>query len=403
MGTKRRDENLYDYSNLPEEVVVMRARARDFALKEIAPLAETLNYHSESIEHFPKDLARKIAQAGFYAAAFSEANGGSGLEHPGLNVHFILEEFAYHSNGIAAAFFDAPVSLAGACLAQYGSEHLKQTYLSKILSGESIPSFATSEPAASTDLSVDALKTVATKVEGGYEISGVKRWITNAIVADFVIMLCRTGESLSVFVVDLDQPGITISPPDKKMGNRVQLTSEIRLDSVFVPDANIVGKLGQGLRVALSALAVGRLAVASMGVGMSQAAFDHATHYMERRKIFGDSLANMQHWRFIFSRHAIELECARSLTMKAYVEFDRTRSTSSPLACMAKVKSTELSRHLANDALQVCGAMGFVRELGATGELRPLESIYRDCKIGEIYEGANEVLLSIIARSIFQK
>lgn len=397
----RRAAGLYTDVFLPEETLELRNRARSFAEVELKPLASDLNTLPESVDRFPWQLLAKMGDAGLLGIPYPKDIGGLGLEYPVLASQVLEEELAYFSNGAAATLYDAPMALLGASLLRYGSDLLKQKYLPRLISGSCTGSFATSEPAASTDLSVSSIQTTAKRTEGGYIVNGTKRWITNAPVAEFMVFLCRLDDGLTMLLVDMDSDGVTVGKPDKKLGNLAQLTADVAFVDVFVPVSNLVGVEGRGLRVALSALSEGRIAVGSMAVGMAQAAFDIATSFMESRYVFGKPLSSMQHWQNVFASYAIELENARALCHKAAYLLDTTGSTESPCGPMAKVYATNLSRRIASDAIQVCGAMGFVRELGATGELRPLETIYRDSKIGEIYEGTNEVMLSVISRAIF--
>ena len=400
---KRRADNLYDDIWIPEESLDIRAEVRAFADKELAPVAHKINTTPESRESFPRQIFEKMAEASLYKIPFSKEFGGRGLKYPILATQIVEEELSYYSNSVAAALFDAPIALLGTALRRFAAPHLQDKYLSGVLSGELIASFATSEPQASTDLSVDALLTEATRVDGGYLVNGKKRWITNSCVADFMVFLCKIEGKLTMLLTEMDVDGISVSDPDKKMGNLAQLTSDVTFQDLFVPAENIVGKEGEGLKVALTALTEGRLAVGAMGLGLAQAAFDHAVEFMEKRKVFGKELARMQHWQYKFAEHAISLESARTLCYKAAYSVDVSGRSDNPLSSMAKVQATRLSRELANDAVQVCGALGVVHELGGTGELRPVETIYRDCKFGELYEGTNEVLLSVIARSVFDR
>ena len=400
---KRRAENLYDDIWIPEESLDIRAEVRAFADKELAPVAHKINTTPESRESFPRQIFEKMAEANLYQIPFSKEFGGRGLKYPILATQIVQEELSYYSNSVAAALYDAPIALLGASLTRFATPHLQDKYLSRVVSGELVASFASSEPQASTDLSVDALLTEATRVDGGFLVNGKKRWITNSCVADFMVFLCKVEGKLTMLLTDMDVDGICVSDPDKKMGNLAQLTSDVTFQDLFVPVENIVGKEGEGLKVALTALTEGRLAVGAMGLGLAQAAFDHAVEFMENRKVFGKELARMQHWQYKFAEHAISLESSRTLCYKAAYSIDVSGRSDNPLCSMAKVQATRLSRELATDAVQVCGALGVVRELGGTGELRPVETIYRDCKFGELYEGTNEVLLSLISRSVFDR
>ncbi|MBA5686663.1 acyl-CoA dehydrogenase family protein [Rugamonas apoptosis] len=395
----RRADTLFHDAWLPEETRRIRAEVREFARDVIAPAAHQLNTRPESREAFPREQFDAMARAGLYAIPFPADVGGRGLEFPTLATMTALEELAYYSRGLASALYDGQAILVGKTLEQAPSA-VRNKYLPGLIRGEFVGSFATSEPEASTDLSAGSMRTTATRVEGGWRIRGRKRWITNSVAADWIVVLCRTGERLTMLMADMRAEGVSVGKPDLKMGNHAQLTADVVFEDVFVPDERVLGTEGGGLRVALAALALGRVGIGAIGVGMAQAAFDTATDYMCKRKVFGQELARMQHWQYLFAEHAVGIEQARNLYQKAAYLHD-TAGGAEVEAAMAKLAGSRLAVDVARDAIQVCGAYGFVRELSATGDLMPLESIYRDAKIGEIYEGANEIQKWVIARNIF--
>lgn len=395
----RRADTLFNDAWLPEETRRIRVQVRQFADDVLRPVAHRLNTTPESREVFPHAEMKAMADAGLYQIPYAKDVGGLGLEFPTLATLTVLEELGYYSPGLASALYDGQAILVGKTL-ERAQPALRDRYLPSLIRGEWIGSFATSEPEASTDLSVKTMQTLAMPVPGGWKISGRKRWITNSSVADRILVLCRTDDTLSMMLADLRAPGVRVSEPDRKMGNHVQLTSDVFFDNVFVPEDHVVGTVGGGLRVALGALALGRMGIGAIGTGMAQAAFDHATEYMCHRKVFGQELARMQHWQYLFAEHAVGIEQARSLYQKAGWRQD-VHGSAEVEAAMAKLTGSRLAVDVARDAIQVCGAYGFVRELSGTGQLMPLESIYRDAKIGEIYEGANEIQKWVIARNIF--
>jgi alkylation response protein AidB-like acyl-CoA dehydrogenase len=335
-----------------------------------------------------------MAKAGLYAIPFPKDVGGRGLEFPTLATVTVLEELGYYSPSLASALYDGQAILVGQTLERAGGT-LRATYLPRLVRGEFVGSFATSEPEASTDLSPANMQTTATPVAGGWRVTGLKRWITNSVAADYIAVLCRSGERQTFLFADMHAPGITVSDPDRKMGNYVQLTADVTFDQVFVPADHIIGASGSGLRAALGALMLGRMGIGAIGVAMAQAAFDFSSDYIIGRKVFGKPIASFQHWQFRFADHATAIENARNLYL-----YDKTGQAETE-AAMAKVVGSELAVVVARDAIQCCGAYGFVQTLSGTGEQFPLESIYRDAKIGEIYEGANEVQRWVIARRIF--
>lgn len=395
----RRADTLFSDLLLPEETKAIRREVRAFADDVVRPVAHRLNTTPESKDSFPRAEFEAMARAGLYEIPFAKDVGGRGLEFPTLATVTVLEELAYYSPSLASALYDGQAILVGKTLDR-APEAIRSHWLPKLIRGEFVGCFATSEPEASTDLSVKSMQTTATKVPGGYRINGTKRWITNSPAGDVILVLCRSGDTLTMLIADLHDPGVQVSAPDLKMGNHAQLTADIRFTDVFVPDAQVIGKEGSGLRTAISALVLGRIGIGAVGVAMAQAAFDFSSGYMTQRKVFGQELARMQHWQYKFADHAIQIECARSLYQKAAFRFDREGGADIE-AAMAKVAGSRLACEVARDAIQVCGAYGFVRTLSGPGTNFPLESIYRDAKIGEIYEGANEIQSWVIARHIF--
>ena len=236
----------------------------------------------------------------------------------------------------------------------------------------------------------------------GFVVNGRKRWITNSVVADWVCVLCRDGDSAdaTMLLVDMHSAGVTVGVPDLKMGHRGQITADIVFDQVRVPAQHALGEPGRGLATALASLAAGRVGIAAVGVGVAQAALDLAVDRARNREVFGRKLGEMQHWQYRLAGHATELEAARAMYQKAAIRLDRGDRSGEPEASMAKSFATRLANDVARDALQVYGGYGFAREVSATGETYRLEEIYRDAKILEIFEGANEVLQWVIARQL---
>lgn len=395
----RRSDDLFSDVLLPEEAIKVRQEARVFSEDVLRPVAHEVNCTPESRDGFRRDLVKAIAGAGLYAVPFPKELGGRGLEFPTLSTLLVIEEIGYYTPGIASALYDGQAILCGQTLLN-ASEDIRQVYIPKLIAGDIVCCFATSEPGTSTDLSSAAMQTVATPVSGGYRISGRKRWITNSVAGDIVCLLCKTGDSLTMFLVDMHSDGVTVSDPDLKMGNHAQLTSDIQFENVFVESNRIIGDVHKGLRAALASLTMGRAGIAAIGVGMAQRAFDFSADYISDRQVFGKKIASFQHWQFRYADHALAIENARNLYQKAALAYDKGCSPL-PLMAMAKVAGSELAVEVSRDAIQACGGYGFARHMSADGVDWPLEAIYRDAKIGEIYEGANEVQRWAIAREVF--
>jgi butyryl-CoA dehydrogenase len=281
---------------VPDEVREIRNEVRAFAAEEIEPRAFEIAQQEERKENFPRDVFDRMAKKNIFGIPFEKEWGGRGLQYPSLATCVALEELAYVSNSIASVV-DVHCILAGHAL-NYGSRNIKEKYLKPLVKGEKIGCFATTEPEASSDLSVRAMKTKAERKGDHWVVNGQKRFITNACVADFVVALVSAEGRLNEFVIELDSPGVRVGEPDKKMGNRGQLTSDIYFKDVVVPDENMVAEDGQGLHVALGTLTYGRVGIAATGVGMAQAALDECVHYMRQRSAFGKKIAQYQYWQF---------------------------------------------------------------------------------------------------------
>ncbi|SFO23202.1 butyryl-CoA dehydrogenase [Pseudonocardia ammonioxydans] len=384
---------------VPDEVRDVRRRVRDTAGRVVAPVAHRIANGDERIDGFPRDVFESLATDGLYRIPFGTDVGGEGLAHPAAATAVAVEELAYYSNSVAA-IFDVHCILAGNALAQ-GSSAQRDQWLRPLVTGELIGSFATSEPGASSDLSPEAVRTTAVPDDDGWVLDGRKRWITNSVVAGVVIVLARTAAGLTTFIVPTDAQGVTIGTPDRKLGNRGQITADVILDRVRLGPEAVLGTEGGGLKIALQTLTYGRIGIAAAGVGLAQAAFDQMAAHLGTREAFGGPLAAKQHWQFLMADRATELEVARDLYLKAALRLDSGIPFPEPEAAMAKLFGTRLSADIARDAVQAFGGLGFTSRRGADDAPGPVEAIYRDSKIGEIYEGANEVQKWVIARQIF--
>ncbi|MFG2254273.1 acyl-CoA dehydrogenase family protein [Streptomyces mirabilis] len=396
----RQNDRLYHELLAPKETQSVRAAVRRIAEREVAPHAAAIAGGDERTDGFPRQVFDALASAGVFRIPFPGEVGGDGLTHPATATAAAIEELAYYSSSVAAVF-DVHCILAGNALRQ-GTEEQQQRWLRKVAEGSVVGAFATTEPDASSDLSPQAVRTEATRTEASWVLNGHKRWISNSPVAGFVVVLARTGTRLSMFIVDTALPGVEVGLADRKMGNRGQLTADIRFTNVHLSDDDLLGGAeGNGLRHALSTLTYGRIGIAAAGVGMAQAAFDHTVAHLSTRHAFGKPVAANQHWQFLLAERATEIENARTLYTKAALRMDAGNPSPEPEAAMAKYYATKLSVDMARDAVQGFGGLGFARELGADGSPGPVEAIYRDSKIGEIYEGTNEIQKWVIARQIF--
>lgn len=383
---------------IPKEVIDLRTRARAAVVKAVQPYAQDIGEREESRESFPWAAFRGLADEGMFAVPF-DAHYGSGFDHPMLATCTVTEEIGYHSSSMAGVY-DGQCILMAQTLT-FAAPSLQEQLIPALISGSSAFSFATTEPEASSDLSAETLRTIATETEGGFIVNGRKRWITNSIVADWAAILCGDGNRTTMLLVDLkNSPGVRIGEPDLKMGHRGQVTADIVLDGVFVPSENVLGSRGGGMKVALSALARGRIGIGAAGVGVAQAALDLAVDRLRTRHAFGGPLGKLQYWQFKIAEHATNIECARMLYQKAAMRLDTEGGTAEPEAAMAKAYGTRVAVDVVRDSLQIHGGFGFARKISETGESVRLEELYRDAKILEIFEGANELQQWIIARNV---
>ncbi|MCX6469188.1 MAG: acyl-CoA dehydrogenase family protein [Corynebacteriales bacterium] len=382
---------------LPAEIAELRADARRAVEATVAPVARRIGSQEESVENFPWDAFGGLADAGMFAVPF-DGPLGRGLHHRMLGTCTVTEEIAYHSSSMAGVY-DGQCILVPQALS-FATEYMQSQLLPQLISGEQAFSFATTEPDASSDLSIETLQTVATETDAGFVVNGRKRWITNSVVAKWAAVLVKTGQRMNMLLIDLTADGVRVGAPDLKMGHRGQITADIVLDNVAVPREHLLGTPGGGLSVALSCLTRGRIGIGAAGVGVAQAALDLAVHRLRTRQVFGGPLGRMQHWQFTLAQRATEIECARSLYQKAAMRLDLGDRAAEPEAAMAKAYGTRVAVDTVRDSLQIHGGFGFARQIAETGESVRLEELYRDAKILEIFEGANELQQWVIARNL---
>lgn len=385
---------------LPEEIVELRAHARAAVERRLVPFARDIGQREEAADSFPWEAFRGLADEGLFAVPF-DAQYGRGLQHPMLGTCTVAEEIAYHSSSMAGVY-DGQCILVPQTLT-FATPALRARLIPELTSGRVAFAFATTEPETSSDLTAERLNTVAEEVPGGFVVNGRKRWITNSVVAGWVSVLVRAGAGsnrATMLLVDLSSDGIRVGAPDLKMGHRGQLTADIVFEDVFVPHEHLLGAPGAGLGVALSALVRGRVGIGAAGVGVAQAALDLAVERLRTRQVFGGPLGAMQHWQFTMAQRATEIECARTLYQKAATLLDRGDRSAEPEAAMAKAYGTRLANDLVREAIQIHGALGFARRVAESGESVRLEEMYRDAKILEIFEGANELQQWIVARQL---
>lgn len=397
----RMSDSLYHDVYIPEETLKLRKKFRAFAEKEVFPIAYEFGQRRESSDNFPWALFQSMAKKGFFKVPHKKGDGGLGLKYPACAAATLAEELAYISASFSGSV-NAHFLLAGVSLAQ-GSSYIKRNYLKPLIECEAIGAFAMTEPQSGSDVRSESLITKATITKGGYIVSGQKRYITNAGIANFTATLVDLKGKSCMFVIDMNSKGVSTSEPDKKLGNRGELTYDIYFDKVRVPKENLIGQEGDGLRVCLRALMYGRTGIGAAGTGMAQSAFDESTAYMKERRAFGKPISKFQHWQFLMAERAIEIENSRNLYIKSGLQIDGGNKFPILESSGAKSYGSKLSVDMARDAVQIFGGYGLMVELGHDSSTYKVEEIYRDSKVGEIYEGSNEIHKMVIAREIFGK
>lgn len=365
--------------------------ARKFAREEVMPVAAELDRTGE----YPWDLIRKAHGLGLLNLHIPEAYGGMGLH--ALDGCLITEEVAFACTGVQTAMeanglAEMPVILAG-------NEEQKQKYLGRMTEEPLVASYGVTEPVAGSD--VAGIKTVAEKRGDEYVINGQKMWITNAGHANWFFVLAKTdpnasaGKAFTGFIVDGDSPGLVRGRKEMNMGQRCSDTRGITFEDVVVPASNVLGKEGEGFKIAMGAFDRTRPPVAAGAVGLAQRALHEATTYAQERKAFGRPIANHQAVAFMLADMAVGVETARLITQRAAWEVDQGRKNTY-YASIAKAYAADVANKCATDAVQVFGGNGFNSEY-------PVEKLYRDCKIYQIYEGTAQIQRVIVSRELMNK
>jgi short-chain 2-methylacyl-CoA dehydrogenase len=372
--------------DLSDEHELLRRTVRSFAEERIAPVAEELDR-----EHrFPYEIVAELAELGLMGIPIPEEHGGAGGDT--LSYAIAIEELTRIDSSVAITIA-AHTSLGTMPLVLFGSEEQKREWVPELASGRKLAAFGLTEPAAGSD--AGATRTHAELRDGEWAINGSKIFITNAgtDITACVTITARTGDDeISNLIVPNGTPGYTISAPMRKMGWRASDTRELAFENCRVPEANLLGPRGAGFRQFLEILDGGRISVAAMGLGLAQGAYDLARAYVTDREQFGKPIASFQAVQFALADMATELEAARGLVYKAAWLKDEGREFAQA-AAIAKLYTGELSKRVADKALQLHGGYGFMDEYA-------ISRLYRDQKVLEIGEGTNEVQRMVIARHL---
>lgn len=373
--------------NLSDEQQAFQDTARAFARAELMPNAA--QWDAEA--YFPVEVIRKAGAMGFCGIYSPESAGGMGLSR--LDAHLIFEQLAYGCTATTA--YITIHNMSTWMLTTFGSEELVAQWGPDLTSGEKLASYCLTEPNAGSDAA--SLKTTARRDGDHYILNGSKCFISGAGSTDVLILMARTGgegaKGISCLLVPADLPGIEYGRKEEKMGWNCQPTRTISFDNVRVPVSNRVGNEGDGFKFAMKGLDGGRINIATCSLGTAQAALDTAQRYLNERKQFGRALADFQALQFKLADMATDLVAARQMVRLAACKLDESDPEASLYCAMAKRFATDAGFAICNDALQIHGGYGYIREY-------PLERFVRDTRVHQILEGTNEIMRHIIARRL---
>jgi hypothetical protein len=363
--------------------------ARAFAAAELAPHAARW----DEDKHFPVDTLRQAAALGFAGVYVKEDVGGSALSR--LDAVIVFE--ALSAGDVSTAAFLSIHNMASWMIDRFGADDLRRRFLPRLTSMELIASYCLTEPGAGSDAA--ALATTARREGETYVLDGSKAFISGAGTSDIYVVMARTGAAgaggVSTFVVENGAPGLTFGAQERKLGWNSQPTAMVHFDQVVVPAANRVGEEGQGFRIAMAGLDGGRLNIAACSLGGASFALETAMGYLETRKQFGRPLKDFQALQFRIADMATELEAARLMVRRAAAALDAGDPQATKLCAMAKRFATDAGFDIANQALQLHGGYGYLKDY-------PLERIVRDLRVHQILEGTNEIMRVIIARELYK-
>jgi butyryl-CoA dehydrogenase len=377
---------------LSESQRMIRDTMRSFARERLAPFAaEWDRSHA-----FPREALAELGRLGAYGIAIPERFGGAGLDYVSLAV--ALEEIAA-GDGATSTILSVQNSVVCGPLLAFGSDAQKERYLKPLASGAKLGCFCLTEPHAGSDAA--AITTRAEFVVDGdgeaYVLNGVKQFITSGKHADVALVFAVTDKTagkrgMSAFVVDTDTPGYVVARVEEKLGQRASDTAQIVFENCRVPAANLLGREGEGYRIALANLEAGRIGIAAQSVGMARSAFEAALLYAGERKSFGKALLEQQAISFRLADMATEIEVARQMVWHAA----SLRDAGEPClkeASMAKLFASEMAERVCSAAIQIHGGYGYVTDF-------PVERIYRDVRVCQIYEGTSEIQRLVIGRAL---
>ncbi|WP_269410562.1 acyl-CoA dehydrogenase [Lentibacillus daqui] len=374
-----------------EEQEMMRQMVRAFAQKEV----EREVARMEKEDRFPRELVKRMGELGLMGIPLPGKYGGSGMDFPAYII--AIHELSKVSATLGV-ILSVHTSVGTNPIRYFGNEMQKNYYLPKLAAGEYLGAFALTEPSSGSDAA--SLKTMAKKDDDHYILNGSKMFITNGGEADTYITFARTGDEqgkkgISAFIVEKGTPGLMIGKPERKMGLHGSNTVELTFDHCAVPQEQLLGKEGDGFNIAMANLNVGRIGIAAQALGIADAALELAVSYAKEREQFGRPIARQQGVSFKLADMATQVEAAKLLVYHAASLVEQDVPCAKEVS-MAKMYASKTARNTAIEAVQIYGGYGYTEDY-------PVERLFRDAKITEIYEGTNEIQHMVIARELLRK
>ena len=375
--------------NLNEDQKAIQLLAKDFAQKELAPYAS----HWDEKKIFPKKTIQKSAELGFCGLYIKEDVAGIGLSR--LDSSLIFEEMAKVCPSTTA--YISIHNMVAWMIDEFGSDFLRQNYVPKLAKGEWLSSYCLTEPWSGSDSA--SLKSTAVKKGEFWILNGVKAFVSGAGSTELLVVMARTGEpgpkGISCFVVPASTPGLSYGKNENKMGWNSQPTRIVNLDQVKIPENHLLGDLNQGFKIAMKGLNGGRINIASCSVGAAQGAVQQSQKYMNQREQFGKNLSSFQALRFKIADMVTNVTAGRHIVRLAAFKLDKKDPKAPSYCAMAKKLATDLCFEVCNQAVQIFGGYGYIKDY-------PVERLMRDARVHQILEGTNEIMNVILSQSILR-
>ena len=385
---------MFSYDFLTDEHREIQAMARQFAQDQIVPIAEHFDHTGE----FPMETVKKMGQLGFMGIEVPMEYDGAEMDP--LAYAIVMEEIS-KADASHGTIVSVNNSLYGKGLLLFGTDEQKKKYLAPVARGNKLGAYSLTEPMSGSDSGTMKSRAVLNSAGTHYVLNGVKSWVTNGPVADYIVVFTMTEpekghNGITAFMIETDKPGISIGKTEPKLGIRASATCEIHYDNYEIPVENMIGELGKGFKVAMTILDHGRIGIAAQALGIAAAAYEASVAYAKEREAFGQKIGQFQMIQQKLADMYVEVESSRMLTYHAALESAKAKKNGTRFtlpASAAKLKASETAMWVATEAVQIHGGMGYSKEM-------PIERYFRDAKITQIYEGTSEVQRMVISRNL---